>query len=257
MMPSPPPVTAPDRRSPNDPYCANCSYPLKGLTESSKCPECGKPLVEVLQRGVSFARSKRYRSPYSIFGLPLIDIASGPDAESKMGKARGIIAIGDQATGWLAIGGFARGIIAFGGFALGLIAFGGMSVGGLAIGGWALGLVALGGGAVGGFANGGGAVGFVAQGGGAFGYYARAGGALGKYVDCPARRDPEATRFFSELNRTLLFGRPLASMRNASVLIGAVVIFWALLAIVAVAAPLALIVWLEWRRRYGGGATST
>ena len=28
----------------NEPYCSNCGYVLKGLTDSSKCPECGKPM---------------------------------------------------------------------------------------------------------------------------------------------------------------------------------------------------------------------
>jgi len=42
-----------------DPYCGNCGYSLRGLTESSKCPECGKPIVEVLQRDRPIPRGKR------------------------------------------------------------------------------------------------------------------------------------------------------------------------------------------------------
>ncbi|HEY6271440.1 MAG TPA: hypothetical protein VIX19_05530 [Terriglobales bacterium] len=47
--------------------------------------------------------SVRHRSEQTLFGLPLIDIASGPDPErgEKHGRARGIIAIGDEARGWL------------------------------------------------------------------------------------------------------------------------------------------------------------
>ena len=29
--------------SPDEPICGNCGYVLSGLTESSKCPECGRP----------------------------------------------------------------------------------------------------------------------------------------------------------------------------------------------------------------------
>ena len=35
----------------DEPYCGNCGYLLKGAVESSKCPECGRPLtVGVLHR---------------------------------------------------------------------------------------------------------------------------------------------------------------------------------------------------------------
>ena len=184
-----------------DPYCNNCNYSLVGLTESSKCPECGKPLVEVLERGPKFGSGKRYRSSIVILGLPLVHIALGPHEDEKRGRARGIIAIGDVATGCLAIGGVARGIIAFGGLALGFITFGGMSVGVVAMGGWAVGGIATGGGALGIVATGGGAVGFVAQGGGALGYYAEGGGAYGKFVSAPYRVYPPAKKFFSDWNR--------------------------------------------------------
>ena len=62
----------------------------------------------------------RKRSSKVICGLPLYDIALGPDLQKGevRGHARGIIAIGDVATGWLAVGGAARGIVAIGGAAL-------------------------------------------------------------------------------------------------------------------------------------------
>src|SRR5262245_32208874 len=112
-----------------DPYCGNCGYQLTGLTESSKCPECGKPLVEVLQRAPLLVRNRRYKSGIEIFGLPLVHIAYGPSESERVGRARGIIAMGDMAVGFLAIGGFARGFIAMGGFAFGLVALGGFSLG--------------------------------------------------------------------------------------------------------------------------------
>ena len=55
----------------------------------------------------------RKRSATCFAGLPLYDIALGPDLDKGEchGHARGIVAIGDIATGWLAVGGAARGII--------------------------------------------------------------------------------------------------------------------------------------------------
>ena len=159
----------------NQPYCSNCGYVLVGLVDSSRCPECGKPIVEVLTRPADMPNfGKRYRSKATLFGLPVIDIATGPKNGEMRGKAKGIIAIGDIATGGIAIGGLARGIVAVGGIALGVCSFSGVSSGRLtAIGGGASGGLASGGGAVGVLANGGGAVGIMAQGGGAFGAFTR------------------------------------------------------------------------------------
>lgn len=171
--------------APADPYCGNCGYTLTGLTDSSKCPECGRPIVEVLTRGPRYLEAgKRYRSATTLFGLPVIDIAIGPKHGELRGRARGIIAIGDIATGWLAIGGFARGIVAIGGFALGVFALGGGSVGLLsAMGGMAMSLgLAVGGLAIGGIASGGLAIGWIANGGLAIGFFARGGEAHGVHI---------------------------------------------------------------------------
>jgi hypothetical protein len=181
---------------PRDPYCSNCGYSLRGLTESSKCPECGKAIVEVLERDRTIPRGKRYRSRIVLFGLPLVHIALGPHEDEAYGKARGIIAIGDSARGWLAIGGCAFGIIAVGGLAVGVFAIGGLAVGLLALGGGAIGGAVMGGGAAGAVASGGGAIGYVATGGGAAGYYARGGGVYARHAIDWRRRDPEAIAFF-------------------------------------------------------------
>src|SRR5262245_11748699 len=98
-------------RKPGAPYCSNCGYELTGLTESSRCPECGRPIVEVLTRGGAgfMEMGKRYRSKATLFGWPVIDVALGPKNGELRGRARGIIAIGDIATGAIALGGMTRG----------------------------------------------------------------------------------------------------------------------------------------------------
>ncbi len=157
-----------------------------------------KQRVAALEREVAALKSRsfpyrgiRKRSNRCYWGLPLYDIAMGPDPEKgeMRGHAKGIIAIGDIATGVLALGGVARGVIAFGGVAAGLL---------LGIGGLSIGLLACGGLAIGGIAVGGGAIGGVAIGGGAFGYYAAGGGAFGEHIISGMSQDPEAVRFFND-----------------------------------------------------------
>jgi predicted RNA-binding Zn-ribbon protein involved in translation (DUF1610 family) len=159
----------------NEPYCGNCGYRLTGATESAKCPECGRPLVEVLTRNSQMPMlGKRYRSKATLFGWPVIDIALGPANGELRGRARGVIAIGDIATGGLALGGLSCGIVAVGGLAIGLFSLGGLAVGLLtAFGGLAIGAMAVGGGAIGILATGGGAIGVFAQGGGVAGMFTR------------------------------------------------------------------------------------
>jgi hypothetical protein len=89
----------------------------------------------------------RRRSDRTFAGLPLFDIAYGPDPDrdEPHGKARGIIAIGDEARGWLALGDSARGYIALGRNARGVIALGGKAVRIVALGGASIGFISLGG----------------------------------------------------------------------------------------------------------------
>ncbi len=137
-----------------EPYCGACGHRLTGLVDSPKCPECGRPIVEVVTRAGKLGR--RYRSETTLFGLPLIDVAIGATHSETRGSARGIFAIGDHAKGFVAIGNSAVGIVAIGGravgvFALGGIAlglvssWGGISVGAIASGGLVLGLLGFGG----------------------------------------------------------------------------------------------------------------
>jgi hypothetical protein len=163
--------------------------------------------VEALEQEVArlkysaVRRGVRKRSRRSLWGLPLYEIALGPDPERQemRGHARGVFAIGDIATGFVALGGVARGGIALGGVAIGGLCFGGIALGLIAaIGGLALGTAAVGGISIGLVALGGGAVGLVAVGGATFGYYSCGGAAYGQHVLDAVHRDPEAMQFFSK-----------------------------------------------------------
>ena len=90
-----------------------------------------------------------YSSKTTLLGLPLFDLAVGPQPgrQGFRGVARGWIAVGDVALGpLLAVGGVAGGGIAIGGLAVGgVLAFAGFAVGSYATGGFAAGLWAVGG----------------------------------------------------------------------------------------------------------------
>ncbi|NLX07164.1 MAG: hypothetical protein GXY33_18665 [Phycisphaerae bacterium] len=144
-------------------------------------------------------RTIRRRSSKTILGLPVWEIASGPDPENGQshGHARAVVAIGDRATGVVAVGRFfATGLIAIGPVSVGVFAMAGLAVGGFAVGGLAAGLVAAGGVAFGGVALGGIAAGGAAVGGMAVGHYAMGGVAMGSHVISPAERSVEAAEFF-------------------------------------------------------------
>ena len=135
-----------------------------------------------------------YRSKARLFGLPLLHIAYGINAETgKLMVAKGIIAIGNIALGIVAIGGFAFGVLTFGGVALGVAALGGIAaalygaVGGIAIAGqYAFGGIAI--------------AGYVAIGGMAISWnYAFGGLAIGKHPYGSNYRDPQALEFLKNL----------------------------------------------------------
>lgn len=217
-----------------DPFCGNCGYIFTGLTESSRCPECGKPIVEVLQRPGTLIVGRRYTSETRVFGVPLVQIALGPDGDERQGRARAIIAIGDVATGVLALGGITRGVIAIGGMAVGVVACGGLAVGGLTFAGVAVGLLAVAGVALGGVAAGGAALGYIVVSAGfGVGQFVRAGMGFGPHVIGGNARSSEAIEFFERMG--WLFGRtpmsfPLVGWTAVAVISVAVVAFLVVLA---------------------------
>lgn len=202
---APPVADTPPKVRPGDPYCSKCGYVLVGLHDASRCPECGTSFVDGLIRGRNdLGKGQRYTSEARIFGLPVISVAFGPNGEEPEGKARGFIALGDQASGFVAIGGRATGVVALGGLCFGVFTAGGASFGLIsASGGAAFGGIASGGAAIGGMASGGATVGFMASGGAAIGFYARGGGAVGRFVDSPRRKDPEALSAFAAVEPIL------------------------------------------------------
>ncbi len=93
-----------------------------------------------------------YRSEQTWGGLPILHISIGgrqADGRYRLGRARGIIALGDIATGLVAVGGVAIGLLSVGGVALGLVAVGALAVGLVAVGAVSIGLMAVGGVAIG------------------------------------------------------------------------------------------------------------
>ncbi|MHC5113211.1 MAG: hypothetical protein ACYTGP_02130 [Planctomycetota bacterium] len=168
------PVPPKDQLELGEPYCGACGQRLTGLVDSSKCPECGRPIVEVVTRAGKLGT--RHRSRTTLFGLPLFDVAFGATHRETTGKARGVFAFGDKARGLVAVGGTATGVVAIGGNAFGVFAVGGFSFGLVSSwGGISIGLLAAGGIVLGVLGFGGVCAALVASGGVAFGLYAIGG----------------------------------------------------------------------------------
>jgi GLTT repeat (6 copies) len=97
-------------------------------------------------------RAMEYRSEQVWGDLPVVHVSVGgrqADGRYRLGRARGIIALGDVATGLVAVGSVAIGLFSVGGVAVGLVALGGVAIALVAIalvavGGVAVGLVAIG-----------------------------------------------------------------------------------------------------------------
>lgn len=137
---------------------------------------------------VSRKLSFEYRSKTTLFGWPLLHVATGVDpATGRKRSAKGIIAVGTAPRGVIAFGDVAVGVIACGIFGYGLISISVVAVGVIACGSVAVGLfVGMGGVA---FAP-------IALGGAAFGYYANGAVAWGKHALSPHLYDAQAAAFF-------------------------------------------------------------
>jgi predicted Ser/Thr protein kinase len=138
---------------------------------------------------VSRKLSYEYRTRTTLFGWPLIHVATGVDpVTGRKRTAKGIIAMGCHPRGVIAFGDVAVGVIACGIFGYGLISISVVAVGGFAIGSAAVGLW---------LAMGGVALAPIAIGGAVFGYYANGAMAWGKHVLSPGAFDPLAAKFFT------------------------------------------------------------
>lgn len=236
--------TAAEPNPQGSPYCGRCGYRLGEIGESTRCPECGGLLVDVLMRpGMAANQSRRYTSDATIFGMPVICVALGPDPsrDEIRGRAKGLIAVGDVATGGVAIGGRATGVVAIGGVAIGGAAFGGVGLGLLTgFGGVATGLLVSGGVAIGGFSYGGVAVGAASSGGVAVGYATTGGVQISPASDLPGFptkaevHDASGWFFGSWLppsaQHTMGFLSPTAAIGGVSLLLAAVIGAFALAA---------------------------
>jgi RNA polymerase sigma factor (sigma-70 family) len=132
-----------------------------------------------------------YRSPWSLFGLPLLHVRFGWEEERKWIPVKGWIALGKIAYGVIfAAGGVAVAPVSFGVLAIGGFAAGALGIGLLAFGAMSLGLAATGGGAIGYVAYGGAAIGWLGAGGGAVvaHHFAQGGGAIAEHANDSAAR---------------------------------------------------------------------
>jgi predicted Ser/Thr protein kinase len=138
---------------------------------------------------VSRKLSFEYRSKTTLFGWPLVHVATGVDpVTGRKRTAKGIIAMGNSPRGVIAFGDVAVGVIACGIFGYGLVSLSVVAVGVVALGSLAVGML---------LAMGGVAVAPVAVGGAVFGYYANGALAWGKHPLAPGLSDPLAEKFFN------------------------------------------------------------
>lgn len=157
------------------PSCGGRLAPDSFGNQPRICPYCGNAVPEddraseaPVTTSVHYGIGWEYKSKLTVFGLPVIHIASGVDSDTGRPRvARGVIAIGNIAMGLVAVGGVALGGLTLGGASIGLAAIGGFAMGGVAFGGLALGgYLALGGLAISlNYAIGGGAIAPCALGG--------------------------------------------------------------------------------------------
>jgi hypothetical protein len=131
--------------------CRSCRKEVS--VEANACPHCGAPWpARQGWRGYGY----EWKSKQTLFGLPLVHVAFGRNANGKLRVAKGIVAVGQFAIGAvtvaqfgvgavLGIGQFVIAPLALGQFAFGLLAAGQFGIGILAGAGmFATGIVAKG-----------------------------------------------------------------------------------------------------------------
>jgi hypothetical protein len=143
-------------------HCRECGREVSD--QAASCPGCGYPLKDksplTTPGGLLRSLVYEYKSPRTIFGLPLLHIVYGFSGAGMFKPAKGFIAIGNVAIGVIAIGGLAVGGITIAGIGLGIFCLAGLAFGiAVGVGGIATGYLALGGIAIGTYAVGGLAIG--------------------------------------------------------------------------------------------------
>ena len=146
-------------------------------------------IATTLSPEVSRRLSFEYRSKATLFGWPLVHVATGVDSVTgRKRSAKGIIALGNSPRGIIAFGDVAVGVVACGIFGYGIISMSVVAVGVVALGSLSVGL---------GLAMGGVAVAPVALGGAVFGYFANGALAWGAHAMSPAVYNAAADKFFN------------------------------------------------------------
>lgn len=166
------------------------SAPLYG---SPDVPDCAA------LRESSGSGHYEYRSRREWLGLPLVHINVGLRGRH---RAKGVIAVGNEALGLVAVGFAACGLISAGMVSCGLLALGALAAGIASLGGVASGVLALGGVAVGVWAAGGLAVGKVALGGLAVGSDVAVGGMAVGGIAIGDKAEGARTFLTGELGKT-------------------------------------------------------
>src|ERR1019366_497496 len=98
---------------------------IRHVWRATKLPVQGAPGSTRREEAQTENTGRNYRSKQTIFGLPLVHVASGIDpATSEPRVAKGVIAVGPTAIGIVAVGRTAIGIIATGIRSVGLLSTG-------------------------------------------------------------------------------------------------------------------------------------
>src|ERR1019366_6477987 len=103
---------------------------IRHVWRATKLPVQGAPGSTRREEAQTENTGRNYRSKQTIFGLPLVHVASGIDpATSEPRVAKGVVAVGPTAIGVVACGIRAVGVISTGVFSGGVVSVGVLSVG--------------------------------------------------------------------------------------------------------------------------------